>query len=272
MEKILLTGASSGIGKAIVLKLIAKGYEVIACVRKEQDKEALEALSPQISAVMFDVLDYEKIDGLFNDFRAKNVNFCGIINVAGFAQAGVMEFPDFDAIKNQLEVNSFAPLKIATTFLPLMKKGRIINISSVSSNFVYPFITPYCASKKLLDIFFQGLAIEHGDENIKFISIKPGVIKTPLWEKSFEFAKNAFEKIPPEALEKYLPKTQKLMTSLEISIKNGLDPDVVAQKTFHALTVKTPKSSYNVGIGAYVGEFLSKLSVDMQRKFIKISF
>ncbi|MDD3437580.1 MAG: SDR family NAD(P)-dependent oxidoreductase, partial [Candidatus Gastranaerophilales bacterium] len=219
MEKVLLTGASSGIGKAIAQKLVAKGFEVIACVRKQEDKEALEALSSQITAVMFDVLDYERIDELFNEFQSQNVNLCGIINAAGFAQAGVMEFPDFDSIRKQIEVNSFAPLKIATTFLPLMQKGRIINISSVSSNFVYPFISPYCASKKLLDIFFQGLSIERCNDDIKFISIKPGVIKTPLWEKSFELAKNAFEKIPPEALEKYLPQTQKLMDSLEISFK-----------------------------------------------------
>ncbi|MDD3593982.1 MAG: SDR family NAD(P)-dependent oxidoreductase [Candidatus Gastranaerophilales bacterium] len=272
MEKILLTGASSGIGKAIAEKLTAKGYEVIACVRKQEDKEALEALSPQISVVMFDVLDNEKIENLFQEFKSQNISLSAIINAAGFAQAGVMECPDFDAIRKQIEVNAFAPLKIVTTFLPLMKKGRIINISSVSSNFVYPFIAPYCASKKLLDIFFQGLAIERCDENIKFISIKPGVIKTPLWEKSFELAKNAFGKIPPETLEKYLPKTQKLMASLETSIKNGLAPEAVAEKTLYALTVKNPKFSYNVGIGAYVGEFLSKLSVDLQRKFIKISF
>ncbi len=271
MEKVLLTGASSGIGNSIAQKLVANGYEVIACVRKEADKQALEAMSPKITAVILDVTDCGAIGELFKSLKTQNIKLSGIINNAGIAVAGVMEYPDIDAIKHQLEVNTFAPLRLTTTLLPLMDEGKIINISSVSSNFVYPFIAPYCTSKRALDILFQALSVELNNDKIKIISIKPGVIKTPLWDKSINMAKENFSKVPEYGIKKYENKINNLLKSLENSIKNGLAPEAVSNVVLKAMKSKKPKGSYNVGAGAYVGEFLSKLSVDLQRKLIRFS-
>ena len=269
MEKVLLTGASSGIGKAIAQKLAQEGYRVIACVRKEEDAKAVEALSVNIESFILDVTDDCDIENLYRALNSSDTSLCAIINNAGIAVAGIMEYADIDAIKRQMEVNSFAPLKIASKFMPLMREGKIINISSVSSHLVYPFITPYCASKRLLDTFFQGMACELANNNIKIVSIKPGVIKTPIWDKSINAAKKHFSNIPKEGVEKYKNKVEKLLKGLKVSISQGLEPEVVAKTTLKALKAKNPKGSYNVGMSTYFGEFLSKLSVDIQRKLIR---
>ena len=140
-------------------KLANAGYNLICTVRKEEDKIALENLSDKIECVYLDVTKEDEVKNLFYKLKENNIELIGIINNAGYAVSGLMEEPNIEKIKQQIEVNSFAPLRVATTMLPLMKKGKIINMSSVSSNFVYPFITPYCASKRLLDTLFQGLTL-----------------------------------------------------------------------------------------------------------------
>jgi short-subunit dehydrogenase len=133
-------------------------------------------------------------------------------------------------------------------------------------------LAPYCASKRTLDIFFKGLANECIDDNIKIVSIKPGVIKTPIWEKSIPAARENFAKLPAEAQEKYTQKLDRMLKYAEASIKKGLCPDVVAKKTLCALKAKHPKMSYNVGVGAYIGCFLGKLSEELQHKLTRMRF
>lgn len=106
-----------------------------------------------------------------------------MINVAGNVVAGPVETLDTDRLRDQFEVNTFSHIEFMQALLPILDNGRIINISSMSSFGHFPFISPYCASKRALDIFFNAFAIEN-NRNIKVVSIKPGVIATPIWEKS----------------------------------------------------------------------------------------
>jgi len=271
-QKVLLTGASSGIGEAILKRLTAQGFEVIATVRKEEDSARLRKISDKIETVILDVLDYKAIDTLFERLHSEGVKLCGIINNAGIVVPGIVEYPDIDLIRHQFEINTLAPLKIATTFVQLMDEGKIINISSVASNFTFPFIAPYCVSKKALDIFFQGYANEVENKKIRVVSIKPGVIKTPLWDKSVKMAKENFDKLCPEAREKYASKFDKLLDYVEKSIQNGLDADVVARKVVSVLKSKHPKMSYTIGFEAHIESFLGKLSADFQHKLVKMRF
>ena len=269
MEKVLLTGSSSGIGKAIAEKLSKAGYSLICTVRKEEDKIALENLSDKIECVYLDVTKEDEVKNLFYKLKAENVELVGIINNAGYASAGIMEEANIEKIKQQLEVNSFAPLRVATTMLPLMKKGKIINMSSVSSNFVYPFITPYCASKRLLDTLFQGLTLELGNKDIKIVSIKPSIIKTPLWNKSFKIAEDNFNECSEEIRQKYQPMIDKFLKYVKDRVPKGLEAETVADVVLKAMKAKNPKWSYNVGIGAQLGMFLGKLPTNIKAKIFQ---
>lgn len=269
MQKVLLTGASSGIGKAIALKLSNAGYKLICTVRKEEDKITLENLSENIECVYLDVTKENEVKDLYNKLKAEDVELIGIINNAGYAVAGILEDGNIEKIKQQIEVNSFAPFRIATTMLPLMKKGKIINMSSVSSNFVYPFITPYCASKRLLDTLFQGLTLELPNKNIKIVSIKPSIIKTPLWEKSFKIAEDNFNECSEEIKQKYQPMIDKFLTYIKAQVPKGLEAETVANVVLKAMKSKNPKWSYNVGIGAQLGMFLGKLPTNIKAKIFQ---
>ena len=116
--------------------------------------------------------------------KSKTDKIDTIINVAGCVIAGLIERIDIDDLRKQFEVNTFSHLDLTQRLLPLLKKdGKIINISSMASFGIFPFVAPYCASKRALDILFNSLAVE---SNIKVVSVKPGVIATPLWDKSNE--------------------------------------------------------------------------------------
>lgn len=116
-----------------------------------------------------------------NFIKSKTDKVDILINVAGNVVAGPVETLDTDRLRDQFEVNTFSHIEFMQALLPILDNGRIINISSMSSFGHFPFISPYCASKRALDIFFNAFAIEN-NRNIKVVSIKPGVIATPIWE------------------------------------------------------------------------------------------
>lgn len=271
MKKIiLLTGASSGIGKSIAEILSNKGYLVIATVRKEQDKINLEAINSNIKVFFADVTVQEDLAKLKQDLFNQNIkSIDGIINNAGLAYSGIMECADIDDLKAQFDVNTFAPLRVIKEFLPMMQEGKIINISSVSSNVVYPFIAPYCASKKSLDIFFQALDIEIDNPKIKIVSIKPGVVKTPIWDKSHNLTRNKFEKLPENIKAKYQNALDKMLAMSEKSIGKGMNVELISNLVLKILKTKNPKMSYTIGLNSVIGAYFAKLPIDLQNIFAK---
>ncbi len=270
-EKILLTGASSGIGKSIAQLLAENGFEVLATVRKEEDKTALEALNPSIKTFFADVTSENDLKKIKEEFLVQGIELYGIINNAGLAFTGIMECANIDELKAQFEINTFAPLRIVKEFLPLMKEGKIINISSVSSNVVYPFISPYCASKRAMDIFFQALDIELGNPKIKIISIKPASVKTPIWEKSNTAALERFEKLPENIQAKYRPTLEKLLKNSAKNTTCAIEVEVISKLVLKILNSKSPKSSYCVGLGSHIGAIMHKLPIKLQSGLAKFA-
>ena len=120
--------------------------------------------------------------------KSKTNKIDTIINVAGCVIAGLVDRIDVDDIRKQFEVNTFSHLDFSQRLLTLLDGGKIINISSMASYGIFPFVAPYCASKRALDILFNSLSVE---SNIKVISVKPGVIATPLWGKAVELNKKS---------------------------------------------------------------------------------
>ena len=144
-KTILLTGASSGIGRATADLLSQNGFKIIATVRKEEDKTSLESINKNIKCLLLDVTNSEDIKHALSLVKEETDELYAIINNAGQAYTGIVEYANIEEIKQQFAINTLAPLEITKTFLPMIKHGKIINISSVSSNVVYQFISPYCA-------------------------------------------------------------------------------------------------------------------------------
>ena len=180
----VISGATSGIGKALLEKL-AENNVVFAGYRSEEKRELLEQISPNIQPFYIDYSKPETIAASIEFIKSKTNKIDTLINVAGCVVAGPIEKISIDEIKRQFNVNVFGHIEITQGLIELLDGGKIINVSSMSSFGIFPFISPYCASKRCLDMFFNSLLLE-SKRDIKVVSIKPGAIATPLWDKSIK--------------------------------------------------------------------------------------
>lgn len=267
-QTIFITGASSGIGKETALYLAKKGCKVFAGIRRKIDKETLEALHVNIRGVYIDVTNNGSIDKAFW-FIMKNTNKIDVlINNAGIVVGGPVELLQINKIREQFEVNTFAPITVVQKFMPLLENSKVINISSVASTGLFPYISAYCASKRAMDIFFNAFALENKDK-IKVISIKPASIRTPIWDKSVEKTRDNFKELNTKSYKKY----EKDLIALEKhALQNnvkGLSVDKVTKCIYKVIKSKNPKCSYNVGFSACLADFFSRLPIGLVNSLIR---
>lgn len=270
MEKyVLITGASSGIGKTTAIKLAQNGFRVFAGVRKEEDKIAVENENPNITGVFIDVTNQESIRNAFDEVKKVTDNLYALINNAGIAYAGAVECIPLESIQKQFDINVFGAIRVAQQFMPMLCSAKIVNISSMASFGLFPFISPYCASKRALDIFFNALMLECKNPELKVVSIKPGVIKTKIWEKSIDVNKRVMEGLPEKSVEKYRREFEYLVKNAEKNKDKGLEPEKVADLILKVLCLRNPKPSYTVGRDARAAEIFSKLPLCVTNFFTK---
>lgn len=268
-KSVLITGASSGIGKEIALQLADEGYLVFAGVRKKSDKFILEKRNKNIVGVYLDVTSNSSIDKAFWFILKKTNSLYSIINNAGIAVGGPVEFIPVKKIKEQFEVNTFGAIAVTQKFLPMMSEGKIINISSMASTGIFPFVAPYGASKRALDILFNSMGIEFKNPSIKIVSVKPGTIKTPIWDKSVKNNSEFFQELPTACLEKYKKELNLLERNAYNSNEKGERPEKVAKLVSKIIKTKNPKASYTVGLDAFWVVLFAKLPLNIVNFFVK---
>lgn len=256
MKTVVITGATSGIGNLLVRAFIAQGCRVFAGYRNADLKRKLQIISENVIPFRIDmskqwsVLDAAKF--ISNKLgRAEKIDT--LINVAGGVFAGPMECLGVDKIREQFEINTFSHLQFTQGLFSKLQGGKIINISSMASFGIFPFVAPYCASKRALDILFNSMQVECGGD-IKVISIKPGVIRTPLWDKSVEHNKKVLEDYP-----KYEKEMDFLMQNAKRNNFKGLKPQKVVDFIVEIEGLEKPKASYTIGFDAKCAEILSHL-------------
>ena len=265
---ILITGASSGIGRETAIRLAKEGHKVFAGIRRKVDKIEIEKLNSNIKGVYLDISNQSSIDKAFWYIMKNTDKIDVLINNAGIVVAGPIEFINIKRLKEQFDINTFGAIAVTQKFLPLLNNGKIINISSMASTGLFPFISPYCASKRAMDILFNSFALENKN-NIKVISIKPAAIKTPIWNKSVKATKDSMNSLNEIAKEKYAKELTFLEKNALENNKKGIDTYIVVDKIIQVIRTDNPKSSYCVGSKAILADFLSKFSQDFTNKLIK---
>lgn len=250
MKTIVITGATSGIGKELT-KHFAKNNRVFAGYRNEKFLEELKSLG--VIPFYINLTDSSSICEAADFIISQTDKIDTLINAAGCVTAGAVENIDINRIREQFEVNTFAHLDFTQKLLDLLENGRIINISSMSSFGIFPFVAPYCASKRALDILFNSMLCET-KRNIKVISVKPGVVATPLWEKSIQ--RNIASIENPGKFEKEM---HYLVNNARKNQVHGLDVSKVVKLIEKINYCKSPKSSYTVGFDAKIAEVFSRL-------------
>jgi len=243
---VLVTGASTGIGEATSRHLKSLGFDVLAGVRKDEDAERLGAAG--LDTVKLDVTDSASIQGLRSRFA--DAPLAGLVNNAGVAVAGPLEFIPIEDLRRQLDVNLIGQMAVTQAVLPALRRarGRIVNISSIGGRLALPMVGPYAASKFGLEGLSDTLRRELGRFGVDVILIEPGGVKTPIWAKSTEAADQMAEGMPPEAEQLYGPLMDKIRAeSKRISERTGIDASEVAETIGTALTTDKPKTRYLVG-------------------------
>lgn len=251
-KHVLITGASSGIGRVCAEHLDRAGFSVLAGVRREADGKAVESgSSNRLRAIIVDVTDQESIAKAYATVEAATgaAGLCGLVNNAGIAVAGPLEAIPLDALRRQIDVNVIGQLAMVQAFLPLLRaaRGRIVNMSSVSGRVVFPLIGSYCISKFALEAMSDALRLELRNTGIHVSLIEPGVVDTPIWGKSMPAGRAIVDGMPAEAKARYGPLADAVEAKSRNAQQNATPCERVAEAVLHALSARRPKPRYIVG-------------------------
>src|SRR5262247_2730017 len=265
----LVTGASSGIGRATALLLDRSGFHVFAGVRKSEDGEALRRqASERLTPILIDVTNPRSIDA-----AARSVAdmlggraLAGLVNNAGIDIAGPLETSSVAEARLQFEVNVIGLLAVSQAFLPLLRqsRGRIVNIGSILGRLAIPFMGAYSASKFALEGLTDAFRIELRPWGLHVSLIEPGPVATPLWSKTHLLAGMNEEKIDATG-KLYATANAAAQAAFTQFGKSGISPDKVAAKVFEALTAPNPKTRYLVGRDAKALSWLAAMVPDRIR-------
>ena len=263
---VVITGASSGIGRTTALMLDGLGYRVFAGVRRHADAKSLrDEASQRLRPIRLDVTDGDSIVAARDELVAAQSGrpLLGLINNAGTTVTMPLEFADMDALRGQFEINTFGVVAVTKAFAPLLERpgGRVVNVSSGAGRIVTPLIGAYCASKYALVAISDALRVELRGQGIAVSIIEPGVIDTPMHSKNEARVEAMLRALPEEARDRYGAAIAKLRRASERMSKNAAPAENVARAICRALTDRKPRVRYPVTAEAkllqVVGPFLT---------------
>ncbi|HEU0026419.1 MAG TPA: SDR family oxidoreductase [Ktedonobacterales bacterium] len=271
---VLVTGASSGMGKACALLLSQAGYTVFAGVRKERDAQMLtQAGSSRLIPVILDVTDENTIAEAYRTIHETvgDAGLVGLVNNAGVGVTAPIELVPLDELRRQFEINVIGQVAVTQAFLPLIRaaRGRIINVGSVGGKITLPFGGPLCSSKYAIESINDALRMELRPWGIHVALVAPGSIHTPAVDKLVTDSEAMVSAFSPEGKARYAATYRAFVQAFLKLEEEGVSPDVMAQTVYHALTARAPKARYPVGpksrLLAFLGVWLPAGALDIVR-------
>jgi NAD(P)-dependent dehydrogenase (short-subunit alcohol dehydrogenase family) len=235
-RSVLVTGASSGIGRAAALALSRRGFTVFAGTRAPLDYDGVTPVDLDITADVG---------------HLRELPLDAVVNNAGIAVIGPLEFLPLDELRRQLEVNTVAQLAVIQACLPALRasRGRIVNVSSISGRVALPLYGPYAASKFALEALSDSLRRElRGAVHVSLI--EPGAVATPIWQRTL-----AATDMPPEP---YARMAETLRGMAEEAPRTGMPVATVVGAIHHALTARRPRTRYVLGRDARIQAALAR--------------
>jgi NAD(P)-dependent dehydrogenase (short-subunit alcohol dehydrogenase family) len=276
MESVLVTGTSTGIGHAIAVELASRGYTVFAGVRKQSDAETVGSAHANLRPVMLDVTDQNTIDAAIESVRHSGIPLRALVNNAGIAVGGPLEFLPLDELRKQFDVNVFGTIAMVQAAMPLLREahGRIVSIGSIASRFGAPVLGPYCASKAALASLMDALRLEVAPFGVDVILFEFGAMKTPIWAKGRATRERLLARLPSQMQQTYGSLIEAAIHVTQRAERAGLSPAVVARAVARALEVSSPRARYVVGraarVRAVVGALPHRLRDAIVRKALRI--
>lgn len=257
----VVTGASTGIGRATARMLKGRGWRVFPTARNRTDLELLrgEGFEP----VELDLADPDSVAHAASAILALSEGRIGaVVNNAGYGQPGALEDLTRSALRKQFETNVLGTLEFTNRFIPgfrAQKNGRIVIVTSVLGRVVIPFMGAYCASKYALEALGDGLRMELGPACISVSLVEPGPIRTNFRRRVVSEAAHGLEMQRSVFAGTYAME----LTEPERTYRRPTDvfckpPEAVAEKIVHALESRFPRTRYPVTGAAWFGEFAAR--------------
>ena len=249
MRSVVITGASTGIGRATAEHLARKSWRVFAGVRKLEDGAPLKAAHENIEPILLDVTQSDQVEAAVATISAdlKGEKLAGLVNNAGIANMGPLAVQPLDQFQAHFEVNVFGLLRATQAFVPMLgmdehrtgNPGRIVNITSVGGKLASPFLGAYTATKHAVESMTDSLRRELVVFGIDAIAVGPGAVRTPIWDKAEEVnVSNPYGNSPwADAIDTFSDTMLK-------GGRDGLPPEQIAKVIETALTAKSPKARY----------------------------
>jgi NAD(P)-dependent dehydrogenase (short-subunit alcohol dehydrogenase family) len=264
MKSALITGASTGIGRAAALRLDARGWRVFAGVRREEDASSLrEAGSARLEPLMLDITAAGQIAAAAERIGAETGlgGLDGLVNNAGIAVPGPLETLPIEDFKRQIEVNLTAQVAVTQVMLPAIRtaRGRIVFITSIGGLMAFPMFGAYHAAKFGLEAVGDVFRQELRPWGISVSVVEPGSIATPIWERGDAEAdaiggraRDGHSDLYGEAMDTYREVARKTGA-------RGIPPQKVAARIEHALSARRPRTRYLIGADARGQAFAARV-------------
>ena len=245
-KTVLITGASSGIGKATAKHFRAKGWNVVATMRKVEDGSEFEGDEGYL-VTRLDLVDAASITAAVEAALAKFGSIDVLVNNAGYGAYGPLEATPMEKLRRQMEVNYFGLVATMQAVLPTMraaKSGAIVNVSSIGGRMAYPLGSLYHGSKWAVEGLTEAVSFELLGLGIRAKLVEPGGVKTDFAGRSFDFSND-------ESLAEYQPMVGALLGAMEnMDTSSHQQPEEVAAVIFEAATDASPRLRYVSGQGA----------------------
>ncbi len=241
-KTVLITGASTGIGKATAKLFQAEGWNVTATMRSPQNETELSGLD-NVLVTRLDVTDQASIDAAIAAGLEKFGAIDALVNNAGYGAYGPLEAFSMEGIERQFDTNVIGLLATTKSVLPHMraaKSGVIVNISSIGGKMTFPLGTLYHGTKFAVEGITEALSYETAPIGIKMKIVEPGAIKTDFGGRSFDFQND-------ESLVEYQETVGKLMAAFSTFGDNASEASVVADVIWQAVTDGTDQLRYTAG-------------------------
>ena len=250
---VLITGCSTGIGRACAERLAGSGHKVYATARNAESIAGLRERGCETLAL--DITDEASMSAAVEEIVRREGRIGALVNNAGYSQSGAVETLDLDALRAQFETNVFGLVRLTQLVLPSMREahaGRIVNMSSMGANFVFPGGGAYHASKYAVEALSDALRFEVAGFGVKVALIQPGAIKT-------EFDKRAVDSLASHRSDSAYDKFNRTVGKVTQQAYEkgplkwlGGGPEAVATAVEKALTDERPRVRYLVTPSAYV--------------------
>ncbi len=246
MKHIVITGCSTGFGRATAVRMVRAGWTVFATVRSEAHAQSLAeecGSPPNLCLCVCDITRAAEVEGLRQSVAARTDRLEALVNNAGTGYPGPLELQPLDEVRAQLEINTVAQLGVTQALLPLLKaaRGTLINVSSIGGRVVFPTNGAYHMSKWALEAMSDVLRLELAPFGVCVVVIEPGSSPTAIWDTSLNRAKGGPQ---PRVWGDYAPLVAAVEKFALAGAARGFAPERFAALVLKIVTSRRPRTRY----------------------------